>query len=272
MIPQTFLQLRCKDIIVAEQVRKVFDQESIDGLRDNLKVNGQLQPVRVRRLPSGKFQLIDGERRLRAHIDAGLEMIDAIVVESPLQPHEVLMQQLAANVHSVALTPIEKAKAFANLIALTGWTATEAATQMGISGPTASRLVAMMTLPEEIQEKVHQGKIPFSAAYELSKIADSNEQTRAAEKIERGEVNRDGLAAARRRTKTQSDTASPKLVRSIAVLEDGRSITVSAPGNTLDAFIEALEECLKRARHARPSGASLPTFLKLLRDKAQIEV
>lgn len=272
MVKSQFSLINTSDVETGEQVRLLFADEPINGLKDNINEQGLLQPIRVQKLPSGKYRLIDGERRLRAHERAGLKSIQAIIVDAEMLPHEFLMQQLAANVHSVALTPIEKAKAFVNLMKLAGWTQAETAAKLGMSGPTVSRLVTMTSLPEEIQEKVHLGKISFSAACELSQITDPTEQAQAAGRIERGEVNRDGLAAARKRTKAQPQITTSKLVRSVAVLEDGRSITVSTPGNTLDAFIEALEECLKKARNAKQSSASLSTFLKLQRDKAHAAV
>ncbi len=258
------------DKIVANvQVRKVFDQESLDGMATSLKEVGQLQPCRVRRFGE-KFMLVSGERRWRAAPMAGLTSLAVIIEGKDLCEGEVLQRQLIENVQREDLTPLEKATAIVELMKSTGWKAGEAATRLGISNASATRLLAMLTLPESIQNQVAAGLIPASAAYELSRVGDAGQQQELANQFAAGRLTRDGLAGAIK-AQAKSVTKDPSVAtgRATAQLGDGRTVTVVGHSLSLEGFIEILEELLGKARKVRPQGVELGTFIAMLKDQCK---
>jgi len=258
------------DKIVAEvQVRKAFDEEGLVGLAAMLKDVGQLQPCRVRKSKDA-FVIVDGERRYRAAKLAGLTTLAVIIEGKDLCEGEVLQRQLIANCQREDLTPLEKAKGIAELMKSTGWKAGEAATRLGTSNGTATRLLALLSLPESIQDQVASGVIPASAAYELSRVGDAGQQQELANQFAAGRLTRDALAGAiKAQAKGTTKDPSSAAGRATAQLGDGRSVTVVGCSLSLEGFIEILEELLAKARKVRPQGVELGTFCKMLRDQCR---
>ncbi len=146
------------------QPRADFDDEEIRRLSDSIRRQGVLQPVVVRRR-DGVFQLIAGERRLRAAREAGLERIPAVVRE--LDDRKMLEFAMVENLQRSDLNPIEKARAFRQLMQLNGWTQEQVAEAVGLGRPTVANFLRLLDLPAEIQETVSRGTISMGHARAL---------------------------------------------------------------------------------------------------------
>lgn len=255
-------------IEVDPQVRKEFDEESIDGLVASLKAVGQLQPIRVRKV-ADKFRVVCGERRTRAARLAGLTTLAAIIEGKDLSEGDVLQRQIIENCQREDLCPIEKARGITRLMEVTGWKIGETATKLGMSAGTATKLLGVLKLSEPIQQQVNSGVIAISAAYALSRVDDEAVQSELAGELAAGRLTRDGLAGAiKARSKANTPSKSDLTTRVTALLSSGRTVTVTGASLNLEGFIEVLEELLAKARKVRPQGVELGTFSKMLRDQA----
>lgn len=268
MPQERMIRLAVEKFSVAKQVREQFDEESIAGLAATLKAQGQLQPVRVRKV-GDKYILVDGERRYRAAKLAGLGELDAIIEEQELTSAEITERSLIANCQREDLTPLEKARGIDSLMTETGWNASEVAQRLGMSNPTVSRLLTLLSLPEEIQEQVASGKIAPSAAAELAKVKDAERRSDLAGQLASGKLTRDEVAKAAKKPKRRSSARKPASERLIAMLGLGRVVSVLAPSLSMESVIELLEELLAKARKAKSQSLSLATFSKLLEDQCR---
>lgn len=268
---EQIIYLPMDQITVEGQVRTEFDEESLEGLAASIQAVGQLVPVRVRQ-EGDSFILVDGERRYRAMKLLGSKTIAAIVENAELSAGDIVQRQLIANVQRDDLGGIEKARAIHHLMETTDWNASEAAAQLGMSNATVSRLLSLLALPDDIQQKIAAGEIPASVAYQLSQIEDGAEQAEVADAVVQGRMTRDAIASRRRRRKTKqkNSPASPKRVTVILGL--GRSVTVTGSDLSLESFINVISEVLEKARKGRASGIQLSSFIAMLRDQAQSAV
>ena len=165
-----------------DQPREEFDEESLGRLAESIRTKGQLQPIRVRWDEGrGAYMILIGERRWRAVRMAGLPMINAVVVEGPIDPGELLAVQVIENCLREDLKPIEQAKAFRTLIDRNGWTVRQAAMELAINHSNVVRALALLELPGEIQERVERGAISPTTAYEISKAPDRETQQAVAD-------------------------------------------------------------------------------------------
>lgn len=261
-------QIPLAKIVADEQVRKSFNQALIDELGASLKAVGQLQPCRLRRVDD-KYVIVDGERRFLALSQAGRISLAAIVEGAELTKGEIIQRQLIANCQREDLSAMDTAMAIAELMRETGWKIGEAAKKLGVSNASATKLTALLTLPEGIREQVKSGAISPSAAYELSRIDDASEQSTLAEELAARRLTRDGLAGAVKTRSRKSDKkANATISRSTACLGAGRSVTIVAQSLDLESFIQILKELLEKARKAVPQGVELGTFIKMLKDQA----
>ncbi len=136
------------------QPRSVFDTEALDELVHSIREFGLMQPIVVR--PSGDgFELIMGERRLRASRRAGLEFIPAIVRET--DDSAMLRDALLENIHRVQLNPLEEAAAYQQLMEEFGVTQAELADKLGRSRPVITNMIRLLNLPVNVQTKVAAG-------------------------------------------------------------------------------------------------------------------
>jgi ParB family chromosome partitioning protein len=146
------------------QPRTLFDDEEIRALADSIRRTGVLQPVLVRRV-NGHFQLVAGERRLRAARLAGLQRIPAVVRE--IDDRRMLELALVENLQRRDLNPIEKARAFQKLVETTGATQEDVGKAVGLSRPTIANFLRLLDLPPEIQEAVSRGTLSMGHARAL---------------------------------------------------------------------------------------------------------
>jgi ParB family chromosome partitioning protein len=139
------------------QPRKHFDETELNELAASIRSHGVLQPILVRPVPGGKFEIVAGERRWRAAQRAGLHAIPAVVRD--LNEVEVLEIAIVENVQRMDLNPIEEAQGFQALIDRFGRTQEEIAEAVGKSRPHIANMLRLLKLPEDIQEMVRDGRL-----------------------------------------------------------------------------------------------------------------
>lgn len=137
------------------QPRTVFDAEALQELVDSIREVGLLQPVVVRTLGPSSYELVMGERRLRAHRELGLATIPAIVRDTT--DDDLLRDALLENLHRSQLNPLEEGAAYQQLLADFGCTQEELARRIGRSRPQISNTIRLLQLPPTVQNKVAAG-------------------------------------------------------------------------------------------------------------------
>ncbi len=162
------------------QPRKTFDDDELASLRDSIRTHGVLQPLVVRRV-DGRFQLIAGERRLRAARAAGLNAVPVTVVD--FNDQEALEAALVENIQRSDLNPIEKAQGFKDYLSRYQMTHEQLAARLGLGRATITNLVALLDLPPELQEAVRVGQLTTGHAKVLKGLTDSARQLTVARDI-----------------------------------------------------------------------------------------
>ena len=148
-----------------KQPRSVFDEDALAELTFSIKEIGLLQPIVVRPLDEGGYELIAGERRLRASKNAGLGTIPAIIRTT--DDADMLRDALLENLHRADLNPLEEAAAYAQMLADFGCTQEELATRIGRSRPQVTNTMRLLKLPTSVQSKVAAGVISAGHARAL---------------------------------------------------------------------------------------------------------
>jgi len=154
----------------AAQPRKHFDEEALAELVHSISEIGLLQPIVVRPSADG-YELIAGERRLRASKKAGLKTIPALVRETA--DEQMLRDALLENLHRSALTPLEEAAAYRQLLEDFGCTQEELATRLGRSRPQISNTLRLLNLPATVQRRVAAGVLSAGHARALLGLKDA---------------------------------------------------------------------------------------------------
>jgi ParB family chromosome partitioning protein len=139
------------------QPRKHFDEGELTELANSIRTHGVLQPILVRPIPGGKYEIVAGERRWRAAQRAGLHSIPAVIRE--LNEVEVLEIAIVENVQRTDLNPIEEAQGFQALIDRFGRTQEEIAEAVGKSRPHIANMLRLLKLPDDLQEMVRDGRL-----------------------------------------------------------------------------------------------------------------
>jgi ParB family chromosome partitioning protein len=139
------------------QPRTKFDEEGLAGLASSIETSGVVQPLLVRPLPDGSYELVAGERRWRAARRAGLEKVPAVVRNS--EQAERLQMALVENMVREDLNPVDEARACATLIDELGLSKEELARRVGRSRPAVSNLIRLLDLPDEALELLEAGEL-----------------------------------------------------------------------------------------------------------------
>ena len=168
------------------QPRRVFEEESISALAESISTIGVLQPILVRRVGDGVYELIAGERRLRAAKRAGLDRIPAVVQEANDQ--ESLERAIVENLHRSDLNPLEEAGAYRQLIDDFGLTHDEVAHRVGKSRVAVSNTLRMLQLPTSIQRLVGSGELSAGHARAILGVPDRKLQEELAEEVVRSDM------------------------------------------------------------------------------------
>ena len=156
-----------------EQARKQFDEAALSELADSIAQHGVLQPLIVRPIFGGGYQLIAGERRWRASRLAGLSQVPVIIKE--LSDDEAAVISLIENLQREDLNPVEEALGFASLIKDFSLTQEEAAQKVGKSRPVVANALRLLKLPEKVLDYIREGKL--SAGHARAIAAIENEKT-----------------------------------------------------------------------------------------------
>ncbi len=152
------------------QARKNFDDEALSELADSISKHGVLQPLLVRPLAGGGYQLIAGERRWRASRLAGLAQVPVII--KPLSDEEAAVISLIENLQREDLDPVEEAKGYHSLITEYGLTQEQAAERVGKSRPAVANSLRILKLPDEVLSLISSGELSAGHAKALAGIED----------------------------------------------------------------------------------------------------
>ena len=147
-----------------KQPRKRFDEDSLHDLADSIRTHGVIQPLTVRRLSSGYYQIIAGERRWRAAKLAGLREIPAVIIEA--DDRKVMELGLIENLQREDLNPIEEANGYHVLIDEYGMTQEEVAKRVGKSRPAVANALRLLALPDAVHQLLDDVKL--SAVHALA--------------------------------------------------------------------------------------------------------
>ncbi|MFE8954200.1 ParB/RepB/Spo0J family partition protein [Streptomyces althioticus] len=163
------------------QPREVFDEDALAELITSIKEVGLLQPVVVRQVGGGRYELIMGERRWRACREAGLDAIPAIVRAT--DDEKLLLDALLENLHRAQLNPLEEAAAYDQLLKDFNCTHDQLADRIGRSRPQVSNTLRLLKLSPTVQRRVAAGVLSAGHARALLSVEDSEEQDRLAHRI-----------------------------------------------------------------------------------------
>ena len=177
-----FAELPIGSIVANQwQPRQVFDEDAMAELVHSVREVGLLQPIVVRPLEAGRFELVMGERRWRAAQEAGLTEIPAIVRETG--DDDMLRDALLENLHRSQLNPLEEAAAYAQLLEDFGCTHEELATRIGRSRPQISNTLRLMKLSPAVQRRVAAGVLSAGHARSLLAVDDAEIKDRLAQRV-----------------------------------------------------------------------------------------
>lgn len=165
----------------AKQPRHVFDEEALEELKISIQEIGFLQPIVVRELGDGRYELVMGERRWRAAQAVGKETIPAIVRDTP--DDAMLRDALLENIHRANLNPLEEAAAYSQLLEEFGVSHEELARRIGRSRPQISNTIRLMNLPAPVQRRVAAGVLSAGHARALLGLPGAEAQEELAKKI-----------------------------------------------------------------------------------------
>ena len=165
----------------SDQPRHYFDPVALQELSDSIKQHGMIQPITVRKLPTGYYQIIAGERRWRAARMAGLQEVPVTLIEAD----DRLAAELALveNLQRTDLNPVEEARGYQALIQEYGLTQEEAAQSVGKSRPAIANAMRLLALPEEVLNLLESGELSAGHARALLAIPDNSIKIEAARMI-----------------------------------------------------------------------------------------
>jgi ParB family chromosome partitioning protein len=234
------------------QPREEFDSESLQRLAASLKTRGQLQPIRVRWDEGrGLYVIVCGERRWRAARMAGLPSLSCVIHEGPI---DVLAVQLIENALREDLKPVEQAKAFRALMDDNGWDGKTLAAELAIDPATVTRTLSLLELPEAVQERVEQGALAASTAYEISRLPDPALQAEMAEIAVAQGLTKSDVREAVKVVKAKKEVA-PRPEPVAFDVGDGCTVNVKWKRGGGPTVVKALEKALREARRAHESAA-----------------
>jgi ParB family chromosome partitioning protein len=163
------------------QPRSIFDDEALQELAASIREIGILQPPVVRKVGDNEYELIMGERRLRAAKLAGLSTIPVIIRET--SDNELLREALIENIHRSNLNSLEEAAAYNQMLSDFGFTHDELAKKIGKSRPVISNTLRLLNLPPSVQKKLTSGTLSMGHARALLSLSDASEIERIANRI-----------------------------------------------------------------------------------------
>jgi ParB family chromosome partitioning protein len=170
-----------------EQPRRHFDADALAALAESVRQHGLIQPLVVRRV-AGHYELIAGERRLRAAAAAGLETVPVVVREGA--PEERLELAIIENVQRQNLTALEEADAYRHLIDTYGLTQEEVAARVGKSRPAITNALRLLGLPDAVKARLESGELSAAHARAVLAVDGAEEQVSFAEELATARVSK----------------------------------------------------------------------------------
>jgi ParB family chromosome partitioning protein len=250
-MPQAIVQIAIDSLMPdPAQPRKAFLKEEIERLAASIHSRGILQPLRVQRDEERQcWRIVIGECRWRAARLAGLTTVPCLEIDGDVDEVEVLADQVIENTIRNSLRPLELARSLAKLKALKSCNSQALAKEFGLSGAAITRAEALLSLPTDVQELVDDGRVPESAAYEISRLPDAEAKRGLAMLVAGKKLNRDQLQDAVRDAVGKRNVS--KGGRLACKLDGGVFVTVVRPGQSLTradvtAAIERLRKEMKR--------------------------
>ena len=163
------------------QPRKRFEQGALDDLAESIRIHGIIQPLTVRRLATGYYQIVAGERRWRAAKAAGLTQVPVVIIEA--DDRKVMELGLIENLQREDLNPAEEARGFRTLMEEYGLTQEQVAQQMGKSRPAIANALRLLALPDEVMALVEDGSLSAGHARAILGAPSPALQREAAKKV-----------------------------------------------------------------------------------------
>lgn len=239
----SLMTLRISDIEPnKDQPRKAFEPTALQELAESIREHGILQPVVVRALPGGVYQIIAGERRWRAGRLAGLAEVPAIVIEA--DDAKVRELALIENLQRQDLSPLEEAEGYRSLMEHSGMTQEQVAARLGKSRPVVANALRLLNLPKGVKMQLEEGYLTAGHARLLAGLSETDAIRWGNEVVMRGLNVRElenGLKrernaakkAAERKANLQGDPWGDKELREIQLAlqeELGRRVTINRRG------------------------------------------
>ncbi len=209
------------------QPRTRFDDQQLEELAASIKANGIVQPILVRKLNGGRYQLVAGERRWRAAQRAGLSRIPAVLRD--IADDKMLELALIENIQRQELNPIEEAHAYKRLIDTLGLTQESVAQRVGRDRTFVTNYIRLLRLPDDIQQLVEENKISMGHARSLLSIDDPDQQRKLAKNI---------------LDKGLSVRETERLIKK--VINSPKEVETGTAANTVDANVRLAEVKLRR--------------------------
>lgn len=163
------------------QPRKLFDPEALSDLAESIRQHGMIQPLCVRLLASGYYQIISGERRWRAAREAGLDEVPVVVIEA--DDRKVMELSLVENLQREDLNAMEEAQGYLILMQEFGMTQEAVSKRVGKSRSAVANAVRLMALPEDLKALVEEDKLTAGHARAILSVSDEEARYQLAEKI-----------------------------------------------------------------------------------------
>ena len=219
------------------QPRKRFDQEALGDLTDSIRVHGIIQPLTVRRLASGYYQIIAGERRWRAAKAAGLTEVPVVIIEA--DDRKVMELGLIENLQREDLNPAEEARGYQVLMEEYGLTQEQVAQQMGKSRPAITNTLRLLALPDDLMAMVESGALSAGHARAILGAPTAALQREAARQVVERQLSvrqTEALVRALQKPQWEPKKSDPDLGLYLGELEKdltgrlGRKVTISHRG------------------------------------------
>lgn len=214
---KNYFECPLEDIIPNQnQPRKLFDKVSLDELAASIEEKGILQPLIVRRMGGGKFELIAGERRFRAAGQLHLEKVPVVVKD--IESQEILELALIENLQREDLNPIEEALAYKELIGQYQYTQDELAKRLGRDRSSIANMLRLLKLPEGIRAHIISGQISMGHARAILGVENRDLQQTIANEIIKNELSVREIESWIRRIKDDPETAAEPAAKPVALV------------------------------------------------------
>lgn len=219
------------------QPRKRFDPETLSDLAESIRIHGIIQPLTVRRLASGYYQIIAGERRWRAAKQAGLTEVPAVIIEA--DDRKVMELGLIENLQREDLNPAEEARGYQVLMEEYGLTQEQVAEEMGKSRPAIANTLRLLSLPEDVLKLVEEGTLSAGHARAILGAPTQEMQRQAAKQVVAHGLSvrqTESLIKAMQKQPAEKKAANDEIALYLGELEKslssnlGRKVTISHHG------------------------------------------